>query len=93
MLTPLNKIVEGPGLGRPRTAASVAVRPPGPGLRRNADPHWIGIRAWSTWSWWWRRLLRCLLAEFFLGRLLLAALLGDLLLELFQPLLEQTNLG
>jgi hypothetical protein len=32
------------------------------------------------------------LAEFFLGRLLLAALLGDSLLELLEPLLEQTNL-
>jgi hypothetical protein len=33
------------------------------------------------------------LAEFFLGLLLLASLLGDSLLELFEPLLEQTNLG
>jgi len=62
------------------------------GLWRNADPRWIDIYGWSG-SWWWRRLLRCLLAEFFLGRLLLAALLGDSLLELFEPLLEQTNLG
>jgi hypothetical protein len=36
----------------------------------------LDIGGWSSWSWWWRRLLRCLLAEFFLGRLLLAALIG-----------------
>jgi hypothetical protein len=33
------------------------------------------------------------LAELFLGLLLLAPLLGDTLLKLFQPILEQTNLG
>ena len=37
-----------------------------------------------------RRLRRCL-AELFLGLLLLAPLLGDALLKLFQPLLEQAN--
>ena len=58
------------------------------------------IRAWASWPRpvvaCWRRcwsLLRRCLAEFFLGLLLFAALLGDALFELLQPFLEQTDLA
>ena len=60
-------------------------------LRRHANTNGIEIGRWSRSRCGCRLCRR--LAEFFLGLLLFAALLGDALLKLLQPLLEQTNLG
>src|ERR1700730_18557192 len=59
------------------------------GLWGKADTDWVGI--WGG-SWRWSRLRRRV-PDLGLGLLFLAALLGDALLEVLQPRLEQANLG